>query len=146
MSSLASAKYYQNHHEERVAQNAQYREENHERILARRRELRELHRDEANKKQREQRRVDRQLMKGKPSIYTGVKQSGQPDAHVTNHTNSSSSSITTTLSTVANNCWTILMAPDAGANHWVLLRVSEKFKAARHPRKRGTEWCRSFSL
>ncbi|NTW31101.1 MAG: hypothetical protein HGB12_00430 [Bacteroidetes bacterium] len=40
--------------------------------------------------------------------YTGVKQSGQPDAS-TEQGPSSNGTYTTTLTTIANNCWTILL-------------------------------------
>lgn len=43
--------------------------------------------------------------------YTGVEQSGQPDAQATNST--TASSVTTTLTTIADNCWTILGARGA---------------------------------
>lgn len=39
--------------------------------------------------------------------YTGVKQSGQPDTS-TNNNQESGSSLTTTLTSVADNCWTVL--------------------------------------
>ena len=40
--------------------------------------------------------------------YTGAKQSGVPDASATN--NNTSTTIATTLTTIADNCWTIVMA------------------------------------
>jgi len=43
--------------------------------------------------------------------YTGVKQSGQPDASTTN-TSSSSTTISTTVNVVASNCWTVMMQKD----------------------------------
>lgn len=39
--------------------------------------------------------------------YTGCKQSAQPDAHITN-TASGASTLTTSITTVANNCWTVM--------------------------------------
>lgn len=43
---------------------------------------------------------------GQAASYTGVKQSGQPDANATNTT--TTTSITGTVTTVADNCWAIM--------------------------------------
>jgi hypothetical protein len=47
------------------------------------------------------------------SSYTGAKQTGQPDNSTTN-TVTSSSSITTSLTTVASNCWTVCVFGNQG--------------------------------
>lgn len=55
--------------------------------------------------------------------YTGVAQSGQPDASTTNISGALATTLTTSLTTVADNCWTVLVeggfnanaAPTAGA-------------------------------
>lgn len=46
---------------------------------------------------------------GRSTSYTGVQQSGQPDASTTN-TVSANTTLTTTLTTIADNCWTMLVA------------------------------------
>lgn len=46
-------------------------------------------------------------MYGAGSSYTGVKQTGQPDASATQATASSQLSLTTSLTTVADNCWIV---------------------------------------
>lgn len=48
-------------------------------------------------------------MGGMAVSYSGVKQSGQPDASTTN-TTASATSITTSVTTIADNCWTVLVA------------------------------------
>jgi len=52
-------------------------------------------------------------MLGLSSSYTGVKQSSQPDNSTTN-TAGSGTSITTSLTPVADNCWTVLVARGQG--------------------------------
>ena len=47
------------------------------------------------------------LIGGMAVSYTGAKQSAQPDAFATN-SSSGATSITTSVTTVANNCWTVL--------------------------------------
>lgn len=55
--------------------------------------------------------------------YTGVKQSGQPDATTTQTSGSAVTSLTTSITTVADNCWAVLLeqqdktgaTPTAGA-------------------------------
>lgn len=51
---------------------------------------------------------------GNASSYTGVKQSAQPDANVVNQT--TGTTVTMTLTTIADNCWTVLSAGAGGAN------------------------------
>lgn len=46
--------------------------------------------------------------------YSGCKQTGQPDANTTN-SGSTGTTLTTSLTTIADNCWTILCAGTAGA-------------------------------
>ena len=46
-------------------------------------------------------------MDGACCSYTGAKQTGQPDAFATN-TSASTTSLTTSVTTVADNCWTII--------------------------------------
>lgn len=48
-------------------------------------------------------------LQGRAAYYTGVKQSGQPDASVTK-IQASGTTLTTTLTTVADNSWTVLTA------------------------------------
>ena len=50
--------------------------------------------------------------------YTGAAQSGQPDASNTNTANPGTS-ITTTVTTVADNCWTVSFLSDNAANDLV---------------------------
>ncbi len=47
-----------------------------------------------------------ELIMATAASYTGVKQSAQPDAHTTN---TGTSPVTTSVTTVADNCWTILV-------------------------------------
>lgn len=50
------------------------------------------------------------LLQGGSASYTGVKQSGQPDATAVNaETVSSNKTLTTTLTTSADNCWTVVV-------------------------------------
>jgi len=50
------------------------------------------------------------LLQGGSASYTGVKASGQPDAHTVNaETSSSLKTLTTSVTTVADNCWTVLV-------------------------------------
>lgn len=49
------------------------------------------------------------LITGVSASFTGVKQSGQPDAF---DTNSGASPLTTSLTSVADNCWGIMLAQD----------------------------------
>lgn len=50
---------------------------------------------------------------GDSASYTGAKQSGQPDASATNVAGAATS-ITTSVTTIADNCWTILLAKNNG--------------------------------
>lgn len=49
--------------------------------------------------------------------YSGVAQSGQPDNTVTNQNGAIASSLTTSLTTGADNCWVILVAEGYDANN-----------------------------
>lgn len=50
------------------------------------------------------------LLQGGAVSYTGVKASGQPDAHTVNAESSSSlKTLTTSVTTSADNCWTVLI-------------------------------------
>lgn len=55
------------------------------------------------------------FMRGFGVSYTGVRQSGVPDAKNTNSA-SSVSSLTTSVTTVADNCWTILVGKNSTAD------------------------------
>lgn len=48
--------------------------------------------------------------------YTGVLQSGQPDASTTNDSTSTITTLTTNLTTVADNCWTVLFERNGCGN------------------------------
>lgn len=48
--------------------------------------------------------------------YAGFTQSGQPDANTTNTAASGSSDVTTSVTTVADNCWTVLFAVGRAAD------------------------------
>jgi hypothetical protein len=49
--------------------------------------------------------------------YTGAKQTGQPDNSTTNVSGASPTSLTTSLTPVADSCWTIVMAGSYAANN-----------------------------
>jgi len=48
------------------------------------------------------------FLSGAAADYSGVAQSGQPDASATNVAGPAASSITGTVTTIADNCWTIM--------------------------------------
>lgn len=64
------------------------------------------------------------LIQGGAVSYTGVKQSAQPDASTTNFSSTSATTLTTSLTTVNDNSWCVLLhggydggsAPTAGAS------------------------------
>jgi hypothetical protein len=49
------------------------------------------------------------LLQGGASSYTGVKQSGLPDASLTNFSAPGATSLTTTITTTVANCWVVLV-------------------------------------
>lgn len=67
-------------------------------------------------------------IEGNSASYTGVKQTGQPDATGSNSA-SSGTSLTTSLTTIADNCWTVLSALGQGggiaAGSGATLRISQ---------------------
>lgn len=54
-------------------------------------------------------------LEGKATSYSGASQTGQPDASVTKQS-SGVTSMTATLTTIANNCWTVINARSDVAN------------------------------
>jgi hypothetical protein len=51
---------------------------------------------------------------GGAADYSGAKQTGQPDAQTTGNTAGAGTTLTTTLTTVADNSWTIICGNDSG--------------------------------
>lgn len=53
------------------------------------------------------------------SSYAGAKQSGQPDSYVTNGPNAGSTSVTTTTTTIADNCWLVGLFTVNTVGDWI---------------------------